>query len=104
MREQRRQRYVSQLVDLNGHEKKRRRRKKGILHLSACCTTETPSSARVHNDSRPGTLPEKRHKCFGHEHVGCNTVVEVEVGALLELNEMLSFGQLKARSVINEHY
>lgn len=80
------------------------RGKGGYRYLSACCTTETPSSARVHNDSRPGTLPEKRDKCLGHEDVGCNTVVEVEVGALLELNEILSFRQLKARSIIDEHY
>lgn len=87
------------LQNLTGNE-----RKGGIPYLSACCTTETPSSARVHDDSRPGTLSKKRNKCFGHEDIGCNTIVEVGVGAVLELNEILGFGQLKARSVIDEHY
>jgi hypothetical protein len=65
---------------------------KGILYLSACCTTETTSSARGHDDSWPRTLPEKRSECLRYEDIGCNTVVEVEVGALFELSEILGLG------------
>jgi hypothetical protein len=73
-------------------------------YLSGCCATETAPSTGVHNDSRPGTLPENRDKCLGDDDVGRDTAVEVEVGAVPQVHEILGFGQLKARSVIDEHY
>lgn len=74
-----------------------------LAHLSACCATETASGAGVHDDSRPGALPEERDERLSHKDVGCDTAVEVDVGAISQLGEVLSFGHLKARSIVDEH-